>query len=105
MRIPVTTIQAVENNSLKFSVAHDDMLKLLLTKRHPGYINGVNAVCEGVADICNHELVLTAGVQAAVNALLERFDPHHFAKLYAKGFVLQRKVKCWDAYSGPSKES
>ena len=99
MRIPVTTIQAVENNPLKFSIAHEETLKLLLTKRHPGYVDGVEAVREGCADIRNHELALTAGVQAAVNALLQRFDPQHFAKPYAEGLVLQRKGKCWDAYS------
>ena len=99
IRISVTMIQAVQNNPLKFSVAHDDTLKLLLTKRHPGYIDGVEAVRAGCADICNHELALTAGVQAAVNALLERFDPHDIARPYAEGLVLQRKAKCWDAYS------
>jgi type VI secretion system FHA domain protein len=97
MRIPVTIIQAVQNNPLKFSVA-DDTLKLLLTKSHPGYIDGVDAVREGCADVRNHELALTAGVQAAVNALLGRFHPDLFAKPYAEGLVLQRKAKCWDSY-------
>jgi type VI secretion system protein ImpI/type VI secretion system protein len=98
LRISVTTIQAAQNNPLKFSVT-DDALKLLLAKRHPGYIDSVEAVREGYADICHHELALIAGVQKAVDALLERFDPQHFAKPYAEGLVLQRKAKCWDAYS------
>jgi type VI secretion system FHA domain protein len=97
LRTAVTTIQATQNNPLKFSVP-DDTLKLLLTKNPPGYIDGVEAVRQGCADICHHELALTAGVQAAVIALLARFDPQHFAKPYADGLVLQRKAKCWDAY-------
>ena len=55
--------------------------------------------CARAVATLHHDLALTAGVQAAVNALLERFDPQHVAKPYAEGLVLQRKAKCWDAYS------
>jgi type VI secretion system FHA domain protein len=98
LRTQVTTMQAVQNNPLKFAVL-DEILTLLLTKRHPGYLDGVEAVREGCADICRHELALFAGVQAALSALLARFDPQLFAQLYGEGRALQRKAKCWDAYS------
>jgi type VI secretion system FHA domain protein len=97
LHTPVTTMQAVQNNPLKFAIA-DEALKLLLTKRHPGYVDGVEAVREGCADLIAHELALMAGVQAAVLALLERFEPHHFVQPYAAGFVWRRKAKCWEAY-------
>jgi len=98
LRTAVTTMQAVQNNPLKFAVA-DETLTLLLTKGHPGYVEGVEAVRAGCADIMHHELALSAGVQAAVLALLARFEPHHFAQPSARGLVLQRKAKCWETYS------
>jgi type VI secretion system FHA domain protein len=94
----VTTIQAVQNNPLKFSVS-DETLKLLLTTQHPGYMDGVEAVRAGCADIIQHELALLAGVQAAVRALLARFAPQQFGPPAGEGLGRQRKAKCWEAYS------
>jgi type VI secretion system FHA domain protein len=91
-------MQAIQNNPLKFALP-DEALTLLLTNSHPGYIDAVEAVREGCSDLIHHDLALTAGIQAAVSALLERFDPQQVAKPYAEGIVLQRKAKCWDAYS------
>jgi type VI secretion system protein len=98
LRASVTTLKAVQNNPLKFSPILEETLKLLLTTNHPGFLDGVEAVREGYADIRHHQLALTAGVQAAVVKLLERFDPQQFAKHYAEGIVLHRKAKCWEAY-------
>ncbi|MFY9941356.1 MAG: type VI secretion system-associated FHA domain protein, partial [Desulfobacterales bacterium] len=50
------------------------------------------------ADIMNHQLAMTAGIQAAVIRLLERFDPHIFSKQNEEGVVFKRKAKSWDAY-------
>jgi type VI secretion system FHA domain protein len=97
LRAAITTMQATHNNPLKFAVP-EEALTLLLTNSHPGSIDGVEAVREGCADLIHHDLALTAGIQAAVRGLLERFDPQQVAKLYAEGIVLQRKAKCWDAY-------
>ena len=83
-------MQAAQNNPLKFAVP-DEALTLLLTNSHPGSIDGVEAVRAGCADLIHHDLALTAGIQAAVRALLERFDPQQVAKPYVEGIVLQRK--------------
>ena len=98
-RVDVTTIRAVDNNPLKFSASVNDALEILLKKDHPGFIDAVDAIHEGCADIMNHQLAMTAGIMAALRELLERFDPKHLAKQYEDGIVFQRKAKCWDAYS------
>ena len=51
------------------------------------------------ADLVNHQLALTAGIQAAIKAALLRFDPGRYEKLYSKGFVFQKQAKCWDTYA------
>jgi len=97
----VTTIQAVQNNPLKFAVA-DDILTLLLTTPHPGYLTGVEAVRAGCTDLIHHELAMTAGVQAAILALLARVAPQYVVPPDAASSLLPRrtksKAKCWEAY-------
>ncbi|UCF89819.1 MAG: type VI secretion system-associated FHA domain protein TagH, partial [Desulfobacterales bacterium] len=99
LRVSATILGPANNNPLKFSPLVDDALKLLLTRNHPGFVNAVDAVREACTDIMNHQLAMTAGIQASLIKLLERFDPQHFAKQYQEGLVFQRKAKSWDAYS------
>jgi type VI secretion system FHA domain protein len=97
-RVSVTTIQPVENNPLKFSPTVHEALKLLLAEKQPGFVDGVNAVREGYQDIMNHQLAITAAIQASLMSLVSRFDPQKFARKYEERIVLQKKAKCWDAY-------
>jgi type VI secretion system protein len=97
-RVSATILKPGDNNPLKFSRIVDDALKQLLTKDQPGFVDAIDAVREGYADIMNHQLAMTAGIQAAIIRLLDRFDPQHFAKPYEEGVIFQRKAKSWDAY-------
>jgi len=97
-RVSATILKPSDNNPLKFSQIVDDALRQLLTKDRAGFVDAVDAVREGFADIKNHQLAMTAGIQAAIIKLLERFNPQHFAKQYEEGVVFQRKAKSWDAY-------
>jgi type VI secretion system FHA domain protein len=97
-RVPATILKPADNNPLKFYRIVDEALKQLLTKDQAGFADAMDAVREGFADIMNHQLAMTAGIQAAVIKLLERFDPQYFAKQYEEGVVFQRKAKSWDAY-------
>ena len=98
LRVPATVLKPVDNNPLKFSRIVDDALIQLLTKEPSGFVEAKEAVHDGFADIMNHQLAMTAGIQAAVIRLLERFDPQQFAKQYDEGVVFQKKAKSWDAY-------
>jgi type VI secretion system FHA domain protein len=97
-RVSMTVLQSVENNPLKFSPTVFEALKLLLATNQPGFVDAVDAVREGYQDVMNHQLAITAGVQASLMSLVSRFDPQKFARKYEEGIVLQKKAKCWDAY-------
>jgi predicted component of type VI protein secretion system len=45
-----------------------------------------------------HQLAMTAGIQAALTALLREFDPDRYERQFEEGIVFQKKAKCWDAY-------
>jgi type VI secretion system FHA domain protein len=98
LRVSMTILQPVENNPLKFSPTVDEALKLMLAGKHPGFLDAVDAVHEGYEDIKNHQLAITAGVQAALVNILKRFDPEAFVHKFEEGFVLNKKAKCWDEY-------
>jgi len=97
-RVSVTTMRPVDNNPLKFTPNVDDALKIMLARDHPGFSDPVEAVRGGFADLMNHQMAMTAGIQASLAAALKRFDPQRFEKLYEDAIVFQRKAKCWDAY-------
>jgi type VI secretion system FHA domain protein len=97
-RVSVTTMRPVDNNPLKFTPNVDDALKIMLARNHPGFSDPVEAVRGGFADLMNHQMAMTAGIQASLAAALRRFDPQGFEKLYEDAIVFQKKAKCWDAY-------
>jgi len=98
LRVSMTTLKPTDNNPLKFSPTVEEALKTFLVNSHPGFIDAVDAVHEGYEDIKNHQLAITAGVQASLVSILNRFEPQHFSEKLKEGVVLQKKAKCWDAY-------
>lgn len=98
LRVSVTTIRSANNNPLKFTATLEDAMKLMLASNHPGFIDPVEAVREGFGDIMNHQMAMTAGIQASLAEVLRRFDPQQFEKPFEEGIVFQKKAKCWDAY-------
>lgn len=97
-RVAVTTIRAANNNPLKFTADPGDAIKLMLDPRHPGFLEPRRAVQEGLSDVMNHQLAMTAGIQAALADALRRFHPTVFEKPFEEGLVFQKKAKCWEAY-------
>jgi type VI secretion system FHA domain protein len=98
LRVSMTTLKPVENNPLKFSPTVEEALKTCLINKQPGFLDAVDAVHEGYEDIKNHQLAITAGIQASLVSILKRFEPHRFADKFKDGLVLQKKAKCWDEY-------
>ncbi|QSA96410.1 type VI secretion system-associated FHA domain protein TagH [Methylococcus sp. EFPC2] len=97
-RVAVTTIRPVNNNPLKFTVNVEEAVKTLVARNRPGFIDSAEAVREGYDDIMNHQLAMTAGIQASLTEIVKRFDPQRYEKSYEEGIVFQKKAKCWDAY-------
>jgi type VI secretion system FHA domain protein len=98
LRVSMTTLKPVENNPLKFSPNVEEALKSCLLNKHPGFIDAVDAIHEGFEDIKNHQLAITAGIQASLVSILKRFEPERFSEKFSEGLVLQKKAKCWDEY-------
>jgi type VI secretion system FHA domain protein len=97
-RVSVTTMRSVDNNPLKFTPNVDDALKLILAPTNPGFLPPKQAVSEGFNDIMNHQLAMTAGIQAALAEVLHSFDPQLIEKSQTEGVLFQKKAKCWEYY-------
>lgn len=105
-RMSMTTIQAVENNPLKFCITVDEAIKnMFASSPNSSYLHPVQALQEGFGDIENHQLAVMAGMQAALKALIERFDPENLEPMFKQkgigGKLLSgnKKASYWDAYA------
>ncbi|HKD53458.1 MAG TPA: type VI secretion system-associated FHA domain protein TagH, partial [Steroidobacteraceae bacterium] len=105
-RLPLTRVQARENNPLKLSPNVESALHTLLVQRNPGFLATVPAFEEAFADIRNHQMALLEGVRAAFAAMLESFDPGELQKQFDSmvkrggplSGVLGGKPRYWDLY-------
>lgn len=108
-RLDRTTIGPVENNPLKTPpgqppLAMEEAMGLLLMRRQEAYMSPVQAVREGFDDIKAHQLAVMAGIQAALNRLLERFDPANLETRLQQTVLdsilpASRKAKYWDLFT------
>lgn len=107
-RLPLTRVQARENNPLKFSPDVESVLNTLLVRRNAAYLGTVPAFEEAFADIRNHQMALLEGIRVAFDSMLKRFDPAELQKQFdtsAKGSgglfsrnALGAKSRYWDLY-------
>jgi type VI secretion system FHA domain protein len=103
-RVPLTSMRPVENNPLKFSANAAQAMQNLLTARNPAYLGPVDAFDEGFQDIKAHQIAMMAGMRAAFDSMLERFNPDELAERFEKRLkrasVLSMggKGKYWDLY-------
>ena len=74
-RLQQTTFKPRENNPLKFSVNVEDALHNLLVKRNAAYLSTPAAFEDAFADVRSHQLAMLAGMRAAYDSMLARFDP------------------------------
>ncbi|MEY4750586.1 MAG: type secretion system-associated domain protein TagH [Pseudomonadota bacterium] len=104
MRADVTVIVARENNPLKFSATAEVALRHMLGPPEPGYMPTVPAVRAAFDDLRAHQLGVMAGMKAALEGVLQRFDPVVLeGKLTRKsglGNLLpgSRKARLWELF-------
>lgn len=108
-RLDRTTLGPVENNPLKtppgrLPLNPEDVIKLLLVPPKDAYLPPVQAVRESFEDIKAHQLAVVAGIQAALNRLLERFDPGNLEDRLEQNVLdnlwpANRKAKYWDLFT------
>lgn len=99
-----TQLRTRENNPLKFSPDVDAALSHLLGPAERGFLNPQVAVEEAFDDLRAHQVALLAGMRAALDSVLSRFDPAVLEKRLAPGGALQslipanRRARLWSAY-------
>ena len=99
-----TMIQARRNNPLKFSPDAAIALKMLLQPPMPGFLSGEAALREAVIDLQSHQVGVMAGMQAALETLLDRFDPLQLeTQLSSRSFIDTMmpsllRAKLWEMY-------
>jgi type VI secretion system protein ImpI len=105
-RLPVTRVQARENNPLKLSPNVESALHTLLVQRNPGYLPTVQAFEDAFADIRNHQLAMLEGVRVAFESMLGAFDPQqmeqdfeHTVKRAGLLGGLIGKSRYWELYT------
>ena len=108
-RLDRTAIGPMENNPLKTPpgrppLSPEEIMTLLLVRQRDAYMSPVQAVREGFKDIKDHQMAVWAGVQAALNRLLERFDPRNLETrlqqtVFDSILPASRKAKYWDLFT------
>lgn len=104
VRADATVIVANDNNPLKFSPDLDAAVAHLLMPRGQGFMSPQRSLADARDSLRTHQEGFVAGMQAALGAVLGRFDP---AKLEARltesakgGSLLpmNHKAKLWNLY-------
>ena len=104
MRAEMTMIAARENNPLKFSPNVEVALQHLLGPPAPGFMPAAPAVRDAFDDLRAHQLGVMAGMRAALEGVLQRFDPQQLeAKLTRKSTIASlipatRKARLWELF-------
>jgi type VI secretion system FHA domain protein len=101
LRSPVTTIVGKDNNPLKFSPSVEAAMGHLLAPQGRGFMEPAAALEDAYDDLRAHEFGFMAGMRAALEGALARFDPAVLERRLAQKSVLDallpmnRQAKLW----------
>lgn len=98
-----TTIQARENNRLKFSANFEEGFSRLFLDSSDQYADPVESVRGAFSDIKDHQRVLLKAMRAALEEYLERLEPEQIELRATNGRTgslinAANKFKYWDLY-------
>lgn len=104
MQAQMTVIQVRDNNPLKFAPDGLVALQLLLQPPARGFLAGPEALRDALVDLQSHQVGVMAGMRAALERMLDRFDPTKLDALLEARSVLdslqpgRRRARLWDLY-------
>lgn len=104
LRATATTIVARENNPLKFSPSAEAALQHILSPPVRGFMPAAAAMRDAYGDLRAHQFAFVAGMQAALEGVLQRFDPKSLEGQLEGMSVLSsllpgsRKARMWDVF-------
>jgi FHA domain-containing protein len=105
IRAEVTMIVSRENNPLKFSPSTEVALGHLLSPPARGFMEADQAMRDAYDDLRAHQFAFLAGMRAALEGILKRFDPAQLeAKLTQRSMLAslipaKRKAGMWDVFT------
>jgi type VI secretion system protein len=104
LRLQQTMIRPVENNPLKFAPNVDEALLLLLRHGNQAFMPPDQAIADSFDDLRAHQLAVMAGVEAAIKALLKRFEPAELEARMGKSGALSnlfgsRQAQNWHQFT------
>ena len=100
-----TAIVPRQNNPLKFSPNAEVALRHLLSPPARGFIAAAPAMLDAYNDLRAHQFGVVAGMQAALEAAMQRFDPASVEVQVGGPSLLNnllpstRKARLWDLYT------
>jgi FHA domain-containing protein len=104
VRAEATMIVARENNPLKFSPTAEAALKHLLAPPTRGFMAAAPAMRDAYDDLRAHQFGFIAGMRAALEGVLQRFDPAVLEARLTQRSVLEsllpgsRKARMWEVF-------
>ena len=105
IRAEVTMIVSRENNPLKFSPSVDVAMSHLLGPTARGFMAPDRAMRDAYEDLRAHQFGFLAGMRAALEGVLKRFDPAVLEGKLSQKSVLSsllpgsRKARMWDVFN------
>ncbi len=105
MRAEMTMIVSRANNPLKFSPSVEVALQHLLGPPAPGFMPPAAAVRDAFDDLRAHQLGVMAGMRAALEGVLQRFDPRQLEGKLSKRSAIDslipatRKARLWESFT------
>ena len=106
MKAEVTMIVSRDNNPLKFSPDSESALAHLLSPIPiRGFLSPEESVQDAFDDLSAHQMAFVAGMRAAIQSLVEKFDPQILESRLTKKSMIEsvvpatRKAKLWERFS------
>jgi type VI secretion system protein ImpI len=98
-----TTVQALDNNPLKFAPSPEDALRIMFGPPTRSYLDAPRAFGQSFDDLKGHQLRTFSAMQHALRLMLGEFDPDVIDNTAAAdrglaGMVGSRKARLWDIY-------
>lgn len=99
-----TTIQALDNNPLKFAPTLEDAMRIMFGPPTGSYLDAPSALAQGFDDLKTHQIKTFSAMQHALKQLLQEFDPTNIEKTPTGGRGIagalgSSKARFWEVYT------
>jgi type VI secretion system protein ImpI len=98
-----TTVQALDNNPLKFAPTVEEAMSIMFGPPTKSYLGASSAVAQGFDDLKAHQIKTFSAMQHALKRLLEEFAPEDIEKAStdSRGFIAlgSSKARSWDTFT------